>query len=75
MLESAAKYLNELKASGGITLKKWTSDKSRLTAQKNMLYEKMKSMREEIKTVEQIRKSAEQLAKTDNPPKKEQQER
>lgn len=73
LLESAAKYLNELKASGGgITPKKWTSDKSRLTAQKNMLYEKMKSMREEIKTVEQIRKNAEQLAKTDTPPRKEQ---
>ena len=73
LLESAAKYLNELKASGGgITPKKWTAEINRLTAQKNVLYEKMKSMRENIKTVEQIRKNAEQLAKTDTPPRKEQ---
>lgn len=73
LLESAAKYLNELKASGGsITPKKWTAEINRLTAQKNVLYEKMKSMRENIKTVEQIRKNAEQLAKTDTPPQKEQ---
>lgn len=73
LLESAAKYLGELKASGSsITPKKWTADKNHLTAQKNVLYEKMKSMREDIKTVEQIRKNAEQLAKTDTPPRKEQ---
>lgn len=73
LLESAAKYLNELKASsGGITPKKWTADKSRLTVQKNMLYEKMKSMRQELKTVETLRKNAEQLTKTETPPRKEQ---
>lgn len=73
LLESAAKYLNGLKASGGgITPKKWTAEVSRLTAQKNVLYENMKSMREELKTVETLRKNAEQLAKTDTPPRKEQ---
>ncbi|MDD3339501.1 MAG: MobQ family relaxase [Lachnospiraceae bacterium] len=73
LLESAAKYLNELKASGGgITPKKWTADVSRLTAHKNELYQKMQSMREDIKTVENIRKNAEQLAATTPPPRKEQ---
>lgn len=73
LLESAAKYLNELKASGkGITPKKWTAEKSRLTAHKNVLVQKMKSMREDIKTVEQIRKNAEQLAKAEQQPRKEQ---
>lgn len=73
LLESAAKYLNELKASGGgITPKKWTAEVSRLTAQKNVLYEKMKAIREELKAVETLRKNAEQLAKADTPPRKEQ---
>lgn len=73
LLDSVAKYLRELKARGeGITPKKWTVEKNRLTAHKNVLYEKMKSMREDIKAVEQIRKNAEQLAKTDTPPRKEQ---
>lgn len=76
LLDSAVKYLDTLKSNGnGITPKKWTSDKNRLTAHKNVLYEKMKAMREDIKTVEQIRKNAEQLAKADATPRKEQQER
>lgn len=33
--ESAAKLLNERKAAGGITPKKWTAKKNRLTAHKN----------------------------------------
>lgn len=73
LLESTAKYLNELKASGsGITPKKWTADKIRLTAHKDKFYHQMKAMREEIKAVESIRKNAEQLAKTETPPQKEQ---
>lgn len=72
LLECAVKYLNELKASGGgITPKKWTADKSRLTAHKDELYQQMKAMREEIKAVETIRKNAEQLAATTLPPRKE----
>lgn len=73
LFESAAKYLNELKETGGgITPKKWQAEVSRLTAQKNVLYEKMKAMREELKTVETLRKNAEQLAKEEQQPRKEQ---
>lgn len=56
LLESATKYLNELKASGGgITPKKWTADKNHLTAQKNVLYEKMKSI---VRILKPLSKSA-----------------
>lgn len=76
LLDSAAKYLGELKASGkSITPKKWTAERNRLTAHKNVLYEKMKSMREEIKAVESIRKNAEQLAKADRQQSKSDMER
>ena len=73
LLESAVKYLNTLKASGGgITPKKWQVEMSRLTAHKNELYQEMRSMREDIKTVESIRKNAEQLAATTPTARKEQ---
>lgn len=72
LLDSAARYLNDLKAQGGITPKKWTAEVSRLTADKDRLYQQMKAMREDIKAVESIRRNAEQLAKTDTTPRKEQ---
>ena len=75
LYEAAARYLENLKASGElITPKKWQAEAEKLTAQKDLQYQQMKAMREEIKAVEGLRKAAEQLAKTEQTTKKEEHE-
>ena len=64
LFDAAAKYLDELKASGEtIAPQKWRAEGERLTAHKDDLYLRMKAMREDIKAVEKIRKTVDQLAK------------
>jgi hypothetical protein len=66
LFDAAAKYLNELKASGEtIATQKWKAEAARLTTSKDELYQHMKTMREDIKAVEKIRKAADMLAKTE----------
>lgn len=64
LFDAAAKYLDELKASGEtIAPQKWRAKVERLTTHKDEQYQRMKAMREDIKAVEKIRKTADQLAK------------
>ena len=66
LFDAAAKYLNELKASGEtIAPQNWRAEVERLAASKDELYQKMKAMRENIKAVEKIRRTADTLAKTE----------
>ncbi len=75
LFDAAAKYFNDLKASGEIIApQKWRAEVKRLTGHKDELYQKMKSMREDIKAVEKIRRTADALAKTEKSKKKEQHE-
>jgi outer membrane murein-binding lipoprotein Lpp len=66
LFDAAAKYLDELKASGEmIEPQKWRDEVTRLTANRDGLYLRMKAMREDIKAVEKIRKTADTLAKAE----------
>lgn len=66
LFDAAAKYLDELKASGeAIAPQKWRDEVARMTANKDGLYLRMKAMREDIKAVEKIRKTADTLAKAE----------
>ena len=66
LYDAAARYLNDLKASGEkITPKHWQAEVERLTAQNSVLYQQMKAMRADIQAVEKIRKTADELARSD----------
>ncbi|MGX8702196.1 MobA/MobL family protein [Caproiciproducens sp.] len=66
LFDAAAKYFDELKASGeAIDPKKWRAEVERLTTHKDEQYQHMKAMREDIRAVEKIRKTADQLAKAE----------
>lgn len=72
LFQSAARFLNDLKATGeAITPKQWRAEAATLTAKKDGLYLQMRAMREEVKAVEQLRKAAEQLSKTEQTKRKE----
>lgn len=76
LFESAARFLNGLKATGeAVTPKKWRAEAATLTAKKDALYQEMRAMREEVKAVEQLRKAAEQLSKTEQTKHKEEPDR
>ena len=76
LFQSAARFLNDLKATGeAVTPKQWRAEAATLTTKKDGLYLEMRAMREEIKTVEQLRKAAEQLARTEQTKHKEEPDR
>lgn len=75
LFNTAARYLQDLKAGEAITPKQWRAEADTLTAKKDVLYQDMQAMREEIKAVEQLRKAAEQLSKTEQSKHKEEPDR
>ena len=66
LYDAAARYLNDLKASGEkITPKHWQAEVERLSAYNGTLYQQMKAMRTDIQAVEKIRKTADELARSE----------
>ena len=60
LFDSAASYLDELKASGeAIAPQKWRAEKERLAGQKDSLFQQVKDMRGDIALLEKFRKYAE----------------
>ena len=73
LFDSAASYLDELKASGeAIAPQKWRAEKERLAGQKDSLFQQVKDMRGDIALLEKFRKSAEGIPSGRKPRVKEQ---